>query len=165
MSARAAVITQKAIDVLWQRLMPVEDWILFASNGDHWIRAVDIGERAGKAAPRHTRGIVKKAIDDGALIIVRAPSEGPPNSGRATPAVPDPQNIASSDVPMVRVEKLLVAKGNGATQEVDELYLARHCDSDGRVLLRLVDFTRQARTSEGRAEAALTRLREMRLLD
>lgn len=42
--------------------------------------------------------------------------------------------------------------------------LARHCDADGRAMLRLVDFARQAHMSERRAAAVLKRLQDLNLL-
>lgn len=85
-------------------LVPVtaEGWTLFAAGADHWLRDLDLAERADLAKPRDIRTTIKGALEDGALTIAGTPSDGP----------------------QVRIERTVVAIGSGASREVDEYYLS-----------------------------------------
>lgn len=82
----------------------VDGWILFTGEGSHWVRDLDLAERAGLKRPHDIRVTIQKAITDGALTISAAAGNG---SG-----------------PPVRVEKELVTIGSGAAREVSVYYLS-----------------------------------------
>lgn len=82
----------------------VEDWTLYAAEGEHWVRDLDLAERAELAKPRDVRTTIEKGIKDGLMSSAAA--------------------AGATKGPVVRVEKVLVPKGNrGGTQEVTQYYL------------------------------------------
>jgi hypothetical protein len=84
----------------------VEDWTLFASDGgEHWLRDLDLAERAELADPHDIRRTIEKAIKDGTLSVIG------PGTARANPG------------PLVRIENEVVTSGKGRSQEVDAYYL------------------------------------------
>lgn len=87
-------------------LMPivVQDWTLFASrHGEHWIKDLDLAERAEKRPARDIRKIIKAAVKEGA--IMSALSE------------------RGVHTPRFRMVREIVTKGKGASEEVDTYYL------------------------------------------
>jgi hypothetical protein len=66
----------------------VEGWTLFASDGgEHWLRDLDLAERAELANQRDIRTHIKKAIDDGAITLVDSVAVGDATNGPGTYAV------------------------------------------------------------------------------
>lgn len=80
----------------------VEDWTLFANGGGHWIRDLDLAEKAELKNPRDIKATIRKAIVDGAIGV---------GSGDA--------NLTAA----VRIETEVITSGKGRPQEVPVYYL------------------------------------------
>lgn len=90
-------------------LVPVriEDWTLFAADGGHWIRDLDLADRACLASPRDIRRTIQTALADQLVASW--------DSGGSAPAI---------GTPVIRAVKVLVPAGaHGGMQEVTEYYL------------------------------------------
>ncbi|TKC98649.1 hypothetical protein [Polyangium fumosum] len=91
-----------------ETLVPVtvEDWTLFTSDGgEHWLRDLDLAEKAALANPHDIRTTIQKALADGlvrdAMTILGGAENGP----------------------LVHEVKVQVAIGSGAKRWVPEYYL------------------------------------------
>lgn len=86
----------------------VEGWTLFRAEADHWIRDLDLADRAELSRPRDIRPTIKSMLDEGALTIAAGARDGvPPGKGA-----------------IVRAETELVEIGSGAHREATVYYLS-----------------------------------------
>jgi hypothetical protein len=80
----------------------VEGWTLFTSGRDHWMRDLDLAERAELKNPHAIRATIQRAIADGAIIL------GGDENDKG---------------PRVQVVATVAVLGKGASREVKEYYL------------------------------------------
>ncbi len=72
----------------------LDGWALKVDDGEPRVRDLDLGEKADMARPRDVRRVIKTAIDDGALTVIRldvadpGPSAGGARAERTPPNVP-----------------------------------------------------------------------------
>jgi hypothetical protein len=116
------------------RPVQVEGWTLFAGDGGgHWMRDLDLAERAELAAPRNIRAVIKTILDDGIAILANSP-EFYSARGECTVKTPSSSSVGS-DHAVILAEKVMVPIARGGAQEATEYYL--NLDAALHVLMRL----------------------------